>query len=142
MNGQYNWMKVVDVMTPSPYTVTPSESIGRAVELMSAHGIRQLPVVAGKILVGVISDRDIRSTITDPTRFDTNGSDNGFDILVGDAMTRDPVTLSPDDSLEQAVEAFIEDKFGGFPVVSSNAELLGIVTYIDLLRCFLNRMKE
>lgn len=142
LNGKYNWMKVVDVMTRSLYTVTPSDTIARAGELMSAHGVRQLPVVAGKTLVGVISDRDIRSSISDPTRFDTIGADNGFEILVGDAMTRDPVTLSPDDALPKAVEALIEDKFGAFPVVNGDAELVGIVSYIDMLSCFLNRLRE
>ncbi len=142
MNGKYHWMKVVDVMTRAPYTIEPSEPIGRAVELMSAHGIRHLPVVMGKALVGIISDRDIRSSISDPERLYPNGKTNALEIKVGDAMTRDPITLSPDDELRKAVELLIEEKIGGFPVVGRNSELLGIVTYIDVLSCFLNRLRE
>jgi CBS domain-containing protein len=52
------------------------------------------------------------------------------------------MTLSPNDDLKTAVSALIDDRFGGFPVVDQNARLVGIVTHIDLLRCFLNRLHE
>ena len=62
--GRYNWMKVVDVMTKDPLTVTPVETIGQADELMNTNKIRQLPVVQGKDLVGIVTDRDIRSFLS------------------------------------------------------------------------------
>jgi CBS domain-containing protein len=40
------------------------------------------------------------------------------------------------------VELLIEEKIGGIPVVDEAEGLVGIVTYIDLLRCFLNRIQE
>jgi len=52
-------------------------------------------------------------------------------------MTTSPITLSPDDHLEEAVE-----KMGGIPVVDDVEDLVGIVTYVDVLRCFLNRLQE
>jgi CBS domain-containing protein len=66
--GMYNWMKVVDVMTEAPVTVTPEDTIRRAEALMSEHGIRQLPVVQGRALVGVVTDRDIRSIVCNALR--------------------------------------------------------------------------
>ena len=57
-------------------------------------------------------------------------------------MTRKPVTLSPDDDLEVAIELLLDEKFGAAPVVDGGEELVGIVSYIDLLRCFLHRLQE
>jgi CBS domain-containing protein len=40
------------------------------------------------------------------------------------------------------VELLIEEKVGGIPVVDEKEELVGIVTYMDLLQCFLERLEE
>ena len=60
-------MKVMDVMTKDPLCVTPSENIGQADELMSENNFRQLPVVEGRALVGIVTDRDIRSFLSAAT---------------------------------------------------------------------------
>jgi CBS domain-containing protein len=57
-------------------------------------------------------------------------------------MTTEPLTLSPDDELQDALELLIEQKVGGIPVLDEAEGLVGIVTYVDLLRCFLNRLQE
>jgi CBS domain-containing protein len=57
-------------------------------------------------------------------------------------MTTDPLTLSPDDNLQEAVELLINEKIGGIPVVDDAEGIVGIVTYVDVLRCFLNRLQE
>ncbi|MGH7809800.1 MAG: CBS domain-containing protein, partial [Candidatus Binatia bacterium] len=61
---------------------------------------------------------------------------------VRDVMTAEPLTLSPDDELQEALELLIEQKVGGIPVLDEAEGLVGIVTYVDLLRCFLNRLQE
>lgn len=140
--GSYNWMKVVDVMTAMPLTVAPEDTVGHAQELMAEHSIRQLPVVMGKELVGVVTDRDLRSLIGDARSMESEATTKALQIPVERVMSPEPMTLSPNDDLKTAVSALIDDKFGGFPVVDQNARLVGIVTYIDLLRCFLNRLHE
>ena len=57
-------------------------------------------------------------------------------------MTTDPVTLARKNDLTEAVELLVEQKIGDIPVVDQAEGLLGIVTYIDLLHCFLNRLQE
>ena len=57
-------MKVVDVMTKHPLTMSPTETIGQADDLMNTNRIRQLPVIQGKRLVGIVTDRDIRSFLS------------------------------------------------------------------------------
>lgn len=140
--GMYNWMKVVDVMTEAPVTVTPEDTIRQAEALMSEHGIRQLPVVQGRALVGVVTDRDIRSILCNALLVEPEARTMALQTPVGEVMSTEPMTLSPHDDLQTAVAALIDEKFGGFPVVDKDAGLLGIVTHIDLLRCFLNRLQE
>lgn len=57
-------------------------------------------------------------------------------------MTAEPLTLAPDDDLREAVELLIDEKIGGIPVVDEAEGLVSIVTYVDILRCFLNRLDE
>ena len=140
--GRYNWMKVVDVMTKDPLTVTPTETIGQADELMNTNKIRQLPVVQGKDLVGIVTDRDIRSFLSGSLLEGVEAREEALNTKVREIMTTEPMTLSPDDDLQEAVEIMIDEKIGGIPVVDEAEGLVGIVTYVDVLRCFLNRLQE
>ncbi len=139
---KYGWMKVVDVMTKDPLIVIPSETIAQADELMAVNKIRQLPVVKGRELVGIITDRDIRSFLSGSLLSAPEAREKALDTKIGDVMTRDPLTLSPDDELREAVELLINEKIGGIPVVDEAEGIVGIVTYVDVLRCFLNRLQE
>ena len=138
----YNWMKVVDVMTKNPLVMTPEETIGKADELMSENRIRQLPVVDGAALLGIITDRDIRSFLAESSLVEPEERAKALKTRVRDIMTAEPLTLAPDDELQEAVELLIEEKVGGIPVVDEAEGLVGIVTYVDVLRCFLNRLEE
>ena len=140
--GRYGWMKVIDVMTKEPLTIAPGETIGQADELMSENNIRQIPVVNGRDLVGIVTDRDIRSFLSSSLLGDPEARERVLRATVRDVMTTAPIFVSPNDDLEEAVELLIEEKIGGIPVVDEAEGLVGIVTYIDLLRCFLNRIQE
>jgi acetoin utilization protein AcuB len=140
--GRYSWMKVVDVMTKDPLTVTATETIGQADELMNTNKIRQLPVVKGKDLVGIVTDRDIRSFLSGSLLESPEARERALASEVREIMTSEPITISPDDDLQEAVEFMIDEKIGGIPVVDEAEGLVGIVTYVDILRCFLNRLQE
>src|SRR5215467_477096 len=140
--GRYNWMRVVDVMTTDPLTVTPIATIGQADELMNTNRIRQLPVVEGKELVGIVTDRDIRSFLSGSLLEDPEAREKALNTMVSEIMTTETITVSPEDDLEEVVELLIEEKFGGIPVVDKSAGLVGIVTYMDVLQCFWNRLQE
>ena len=140
--GLYDWMKVVDIMTKHPLVMTPSETIGEADEVMMENRIRQLPIVEGSALLGIITDRDIRSFLADSPLLDSDRREKALGTEVREVMTAHPLTLSPDDTLRDAVELLVEDKIGGIPVVDEAEGLVGIVTYVDVLRCFLNRLDE
>jgi len=134
-------MKVADVMTKDPLTVTSSETIGQADELMNANKIRQLPVVEAKELVGIVTDRDIRSFLSGSLLENPVARERALNTEVQEVMTTEPITLAADDDLQEAVELLIEQKVGGIPVVDDAEGLVGIVTYVDVLRCFLNRLQ-
>ena len=138
--GRYNWMKVVDVMTKDPLTLTPNETIGQADELMNTNKIRQLPVVQGKDLIGIVTDRDIRSFLSGSLGVEAR--EEALNTKVREIMTTEPMTVSSDDDLQEAIELMIDEKIGGIPVVDEAEGLVGIVTYVDVLRCFLNRLQE
>jgi acetoin utilization protein AcuB len=140
--GPYNWIKVIDVMTKNPLSISPSETVAQAEELMAENRIRQLPVVGDRTLVGIVTDRDLRSFLSGPLLSTPAERERALNTSIGDVMTTEPLTLAPDDKLQDAVELLVEEKIGGVPVVDASEGLVGIVTYIDLLRCFLNRLEE
>ena len=137
----YNWMKVVDVMTKNPVIMTANETVREADRLMVENGIRQLPVVDGSALLGIITDRDIRSYLAN-SLLDENARTKGLQTPVREIMTTEPLTLAPDDDLRDAVELLVEEKIGGVPVVDEAEGVVGIVTYVDILRCFLHRLDQ
>ena len=140
--GKYSWMKVVDVMTRNPLSISPSETVAQADELMSQNGIRQLPVVKDGALIGIITDRDLRSFLSNSLLSPPEERERALGTEVNEIMTTHPLTLTPDDELQDAVELLLEEKIGGVPVIDESERLVGIITYIDVLKCFLNRLQE
>jgi len=140
--GRNSRLRVDDVMTRDPLTVTATETIGEADDLMSQNKIRQLPVVKGKELIGIITDRDIRSFLSGSLLASPEQREMTLKTRIREIMTSEPITVGPDDDLEEVVELLIEEKVGGIPVVDATEGLVGIVTYVDVLRCFLNRLQE
>ena len=137
-----NSIKVFDVMSNDPLTVSPSDTVSKAEELMYENHYRQLPVVENKQLIGIVSDRDIRSFLAQPSFVEPEKRARALRTKVNEIMTAKPLTVSPEDDLREAVELLIEEKIGGIPVVDETEGLVGIVTYVDVLRCFLDRLED
>ena len=135
-------MKVVDLMTSDPLVVTTVETIGKAEELMAENNIRQIPVVKGRELVGIVTDRDIRAFLSDALRSEPEARERALKTTLGDIMTTEPLFVAPDDDLKDAIEMLIEQKFGAIPVVDEAEGLVGIVSYVDVLRNYLDRLQE
>src|SRR5262245_7247214 len=131
---KYIGLKVVDVMTADPLTVSAAESVGVTDELMAENNIRQIPVLEGHELIGIVTDRDIRAFLSDALLTDPGARENALKTPITEIMTSEPLYLSPDDDLEEAVELLVEHKFGAIPVVDETEGLVGIVSYVDLLR--------
>jgi acetoin utilization protein AcuB len=131
-------MQVENVMQRAVVTAAPDMSLAEVQRLMREKRIRHLPVVAGKKVVGIVTDRDIREAAPSPATTLSRGEiayqmDN---TAVKTCMTKEVVTISPQMDLVKATRVLLEHKFGCLPVVERGT-LVGVVTEIDFLRAFL-----
>jgi acetoin utilization protein AcuB len=129
-------------MTRDVLTVDPETSIAGANELMSRNRIRHLPVIDqdGR-LVGIVTDRDIRSAMPSNLLSEEAVATEIEQIAllkVKDIMTRNVVTVSPMNTLEDALLLMQRTKVGAFPVLDLQGKLIGIISVRDLMRAFIN----
>ncbi len=122
-------MLVKDFMTPNPVTVAPEKSAEETLELMKNLNFRQCPVVEDGKLVGIVTDRDLRTSLA-----------GGSGAAVGDIMAKDPVTILDYASVEGAAEIIRRGKFNALPVVTNKGELVGILSVTDLLDALLKML--
>jgi len=134
---------VRDRMTQNPVTVRPGDALKDAIEKLKKGRFRHLPVVAnGGKLVGMISDRDIR--LVRPSLAFVSAEDAALElwsISVRQAAVFNPVTIEPDAPLERAAELMLRWDVGALPITTESDQLVGIITYSDLLREFVARGK-
>jgi CBS domain-containing protein len=123
-------------MTREPATTHPDDYLLDAAARMQELGVRHLPVVDGQDRVlAMLSDRDVRSAIGDPARALGSPHIVSIDLLkVRDAMSQPAVTTSGERSCREIGRLFADRAIGAMPVVDDDGKLLGIVSYIDVLR--------
>jgi acetoin utilization protein AcuB len=131
-------MQVRAMMQQHVIAATPEMSLAHVQRLMRDHGIRHLPVVSAKNLVGMVTDRDVRDAAPSPATTLSRGEiAYRLDTTpVKSCMTQAVVSIHPDTEMVQAARVLLEKKFGCLPVVDKGV-LVGIVTEIDCLRAFL-----
>jgi CBS domain-containing protein len=129
-----------DVMTPDPETVTPEATISEAWELMRERNIRHVPVIKDGALVGMLSDRDLLFAEAE------DRTERGRSTLAGAvvaAMTSDVLSVEPDTDLSEVISIMLEARVGAVPVVRAGTrELVGIVSYVDVLRAAQDLFEE
>jgi len=129
-------------MTRRVVTIGPEASIFEVQELMAQNRIRHIPVVEeGDKLVGIVSDRDLRSAL--PFRYLKEGvspeeQEKLQRLRVKDIMTREVFTISPAYTIQDALLMIQNSKVGALPVVDEDGRLKGILSVRDLLRAFIN----
>ncbi len=123
-------------------TVDKATGLLEAQSLMQRLKVRHLPVVDGhNRLVGMITDRDIRSAL--PYELAKGGGDarerdKFAHLKVGDAMSTDLLTVSPSHTLQDALLLLEKKKVGALPVVDDDNKIVGILSVRDLMRAFIN----
>lgn len=121
-----------DVMTVDPETVSAESSLYDAASVMAELGVRHLPVTdATGRLIGMLSDRDVRTTLGDPMEALRGREDS--DVTVADAMRADPLSESLETSVDALAMILADEKIGAIPIVDEGDRPVGIVSYVDLL---------
>lgn len=130
-------MLVRDWMTTVLVTVRPGAPVAEAQHLMRHRRIRHLPVVESGRLAGIITDRDVRTTLPSPATSLAAGEIRYLldRLLVERVMTRSVITIGPDAPIAEAVSLLLSHRIGALPVVQ-DTRLVGIITETDLLRAF------
>lgn len=131
-------MYVRNRMTANPYTVSPEATIAEALELMRHRNIRRVPVVKNGKLVGIISEKKLLEVSPSPA---TSLSIFEINYLlsktkVDSVMTKNPITVSPNDLLEEAATRMRDNDVGALPVVDSG-KVVGIITESDIFDSFM-----
>src|SRR5439155_23286791 len=111
-------------MTFRVVTVTPDDPVSVAIARMLEESIGSVAVCEGERLVGIFTERDVLRLA---------GEGSGFaDVLVGDVMTRNPVTLSPADDVLDASRLMGERKVRHLPVLEGE-NLMGMVGFREVM---------
>lgn len=112
-------------MTPMPHTVGKDIPISKALEIIREYRIRHLPVQDGGVLVGVVTDRDVKLAAS------FGGTS---DLKCEDVMTSDPFTVKPETEVSKVAEEMAEHKYGCAIIQQSNGKVVGIFTATDGMR--------
>lgn len=126
-----------DLMTEAPATVGPTSTVRKAVEILQALDVRHLPVVnEDRELVGMLSDRDLR-TLSIPCFVGPEHVANlraALDARVTSFMNSDVLSVEEDADAAEVVDLMLDHKIGAVPVTNAEGMLVGIISYMDILR--------
>jgi CBS domain-containing protein len=127
-------MSVSDVCVRLVDLADESEPVWVAAERMHQRAVGTLVVVNElRQPIGILTDRDLVERVL------ATGRDSR-DILVAEAMTKEPVTISENTSLECALAAMRSGRLRRLPVVDSTGRLAGIVSVDDVLMCMARQL--
>ena len=119
-------MLVKEVMNRAVKTVRSTDTVKSAAQLMNEGEVGSLVVVSGTgEVIGIVTERDILIDVVATGK-------SADDIKVEDIMTKQLVTVSPDNSLEEAADLMTKNKIKKLPVVVGG-RLVGMVTATDLI---------
>jgi CBS domain-containing protein len=142
-------LRVGDVMETAWPTLEPEQTVEDVIKLLAESGISGAPVVEGGELVGIITEGDLifqDAEIKAPGFLDILGGViplgnweeyrqealKSAGVTVGEVMTRDVITISPDASLAEAATIMAEERIKLLPV-AEEGNLRGVVTRMDIL---------
>jgi acetoin utilization protein AcuB len=129
-----NWMN------PNVITVDADDSMLDATKILKEHNIRHLPVLEKGKLVGVITDRDLkRAAPSDATTLEAHELLYLIaTIKVREIMTKNPITVPYNYTIEEAAEILLQAKISGMPVVDKDGDVIGTITQTDLFKVLIS----
>jgi acetoin utilization protein AcuB len=136
-------MLVKDFMTGEVTSLQETDNLLDAAMVFVRSSFRHLPVLRGRKVVGIITQRDVKQFT--PSLLSRTSAEEYNQVMettpISRVMTKNPMTLSPDQPIFDAVQILYRKRVGCMPVVE-NDELVGIVTTTDLLGLLIRIMEE
>ncbi|MCJ7683548.1 MAG: CBS and ACT domain-containing protein [Desulfobacteraceae bacterium] len=133
-------MLVKDWMTKTVITIDVKDSMQDAINSLKEYAIPMLPVMKKGKLVGIVTDRDLkRASPSDSTTLEVH--ELLFlisEIKVRHIMTKDPITVPSNFTVEEAAEVFLRKGISGAPVVDQEGQIVGTITKEDLFRVLIS----
>lgn len=126
-----------NIMTEEPVMLPGTSTAAEAVQLLQALEIRHLPVVNEQLeVVGMLSDRDLRGlsvprSIGEEWLGELRGA---LETPISRIMSSDVLTVTEETQTSEIIDLMVEHRVGALPVVNSEGTLVGIVSYLDVLR--------
>lgn len=133
-------MLVKNWMSKNVITIDADDSMQDATRLLKEYSIRMLPVMKKNKLVGIVTDRDLKkASASDATTLEIHELLYLLTkIKVKDIMTKDPITVPPDYTVEETARVLLDSKISGAPVVDNNGQVVGAITQSDLFRVLIS----
>jgi acetoin utilization protein AcuB len=130
-------LRAEDMMTRHPVTMDITGTVQDAADLMWAADVRHIPVLDHGTLVGMLSDRDLRSYMLPHSericRADEERARLAVSVRV--VIPSDVLTVGPDTPVAALLDLLLEEKIGAVPVLAPDTgDLIGLISYIDVLR--------
>lgn len=129
-------MSVEKFMTKRIVTVEMDDTLDVVKDIFEHTQFHHLLVVEEGELAGVISDRDFLKAISANIGklWETPKDKATLNKRVHQIMSRDPFTLEPNDSIDKALDYFVTKDISSIPVVNDENEIVGILSWRDILR--------
>ncbi len=133
-------MLVKNWMSKEVVAIDENESMSHATLLMKENGIRMLPVLKKGKLTGILTDRDLkRASASDATTLEIHELLFLLSkIKVKNIMTKNPITTSPELTVEETAEILLENNISGTPVVNEKGVVVGVITQTDLFKVLIS----
>ena len=128
-------MQVREIMSPDVTVVDRNDNVLSIENIMNTKHLRHLPVVEDGDIVGIVSQRDIFKAAMSSAMGFGEKAQQGFlhSLSVKAIMVYPVVTVSPDTTVDAAIDLMLQKGIGCLPVVE-NGQLVGVITKTDLLR--------
>jgi acetoin utilization protein AcuB len=132
-------MLVRDRMSRTVITLDEDTPIIKALNIMKDNNIRRLPVTKNEKITGMVTDRDLKeATPSKVTSLDVHEIYRLLsEIKVKDIMSKDILTIGPDESIEKAAMLMLKKKISGLPVIEGG-KLVGIITQTDIFKALVD----
>jgi len=133
-------MLVRNWMTQNVIMVDANDSVMDATKKLKENDIRRLPVTRKGKLVGIVTDRDLkRASASDATTLEVHELLYLISkIKVKEIMTKNPITVPFDFTVEETAEVLMKNKISSVPVLNGRNQISGIITQDDLFRAMIS----